>query len=131
MMKQTPQRMAVEQIALSIHTHPTADDVYSEVVKTLPTVSKATVYRILNALSEEGVLRKVSVHGGADRFDYITVPHSHIRCTVCGRVDDVTALFTPDTAWIRESHGYRVTGCLMSFEGVCADCQKKSEKKEL
>lgn len=124
-MKNTPQRLIVEKAVKEMHDHPTADEVYELVVQSLPTISKATVYRILNALADEGAIRKVRVPGSADRYDFKLSPHSHIRCTSCGRIDDVSSLFSPDKSWISESEGYLVTGCVMSFEGICPACQNK------
>lgn len=126
-MKNTPQRLIVEQTVQKMHDHPTADDVYEQVLPQLPTISKATVYRILNALDEEGVLRKIRVPGSADRFDYQLSPHSHIRCVECGRIEDVQSLFLPDSGWVSDAKGYQVLRCMMSFEGICPECLKKTK----
>ncbi len=123
-MKNTPQRLIVERTVREMHDHPTADDVYEKVLPLLPTISKATVYRILNALEEEGALHKIRVPGSADRFDDDLTPHSHIRCVKCGRIEDVQSLFLPDTGWITDPKGFQVLRCVMSFEGVCPECLK-------
>ena len=117
--------MIIEKIVGEGLEHPTAEEVYERTIQVMPTVSMATVYRILNALVAEGRLNKVRVPCGADRFDRILEPHSHICCVDCGRVDNVTALFTPDKDWISDRKGYRVTGCLMTFEGICPLCLEK------
>lgn len=123
-MKNTPQRIAVEKIILEMHDHPTADDVYKRVKATMPSISKATVYRILNSLVEENLIKKIQLHGGADRFDTQTDHHCHIKCIKCGKLNNVNTLFIPDKDWITDSLGYTVTDCLMSFEGLCPNCSK-------
>ena len=65
----TIQKKLVLDAVLRLADHPTAEQVYAEVVKEHPTVSKATVYRNLNGLVEAGRVRRVSVPGQADRFD--------------------------------------------------------------
>ena len=46
-----------------------------------PTVSKATVYRNLGSLSEDGLLRHIKMPGGADRFDHMLfgTPSHHMH----------------------------------------------------
>lgn len=124
-MRNTPQRIAVEKIILALDFHPTAEDVYNCVKKQMPTISKATVYRILNSLAEEKKLNKVRLPGSADRFDCVLEKHSHIKCIKCGKINNVNTLFTPDKDWITDSYGYSVTDCIMSFEGICPDCTDK------
>lgn len=128
-MKNTPQRLTIEKVIAECSEHPTAEEVYANTVKHLPNISVATVYRILNNMVEEGKLNKVRVPDGADRFDKILTPHSHICCSVCNRVDNVNTLFSPDKDWISDRLGYQVTGCVMTFEGICPHCQKNRESK--
>ena len=44
--------------------HPTADEVYGAVVKVHPSISKATVYRNLSAMSEKGAISRVKIPDG-------------------------------------------------------------------
>lgn len=125
-MKNTPQRLTVEKIVGECREHPTAEEVYTRAVRVLPNISVATVYRILNTMVEEGRLNRVHVSGNADRYDTVLTPHSHICCLRCGRVDNVSALFIPDKDWISDAKGYSVTGCVMTFEGVCPQCMQKT-----
>ena len=91
------------------------------------TVGEATVYRTLNRLSDEGELLKVKINNGADHFDHQTFPHYHIRCTECGRVDDV---MVPVLGTIEKEaeagSGYVITGHSLQFDGICPACQAKA-----
>ena len=77
--RNTIQKKLVLDAVLRLADHPTAEQVYAEVVKEHPTVSKATVYRNLNVLSQSGVLRHIPMPDGADRFDHRLTPHAHIE----------------------------------------------------
>ena len=69
--------------------HMTAEEVYAEAIKEMPKIALGTVYRNLNELAQEGVIRKIRVADGPDRFDKTVKPHEHIICTVCGGVADL------------------------------------------
>lgn len=87
--RNTVQRQIVLKAVRSLHDHPTADSVYAVVAAEHPSISKATVYRNLNQLALQGEILRVPVPTGADRFDFNTQAHYHVRCTCCGNVYDV------------------------------------------
>lgn len=70
-------------------THPSAQEVYDRVRPRLPKISLGTVYRNLEQLAAHGLIRKLELPGDQRRFDGDVSEHYHIRCLVCGRVDDV------------------------------------------
>ena len=121
--RNTIQKKLVLDAVLRLADHPTAEQVYAEVVKEHPTVSKATVYRNLNGLSQSGVLRHIPMPDGADRFDHRLAPHAHIECTVCGRVCDA---FVEDDAGldaqVERQTGFRGATHELMFRGVCPGC---------
>lgn len=125
--RQTVQRTIIEDEVRTLANHPTADQVYEAVHAQHPSISKATVYRTLNRLSDEGELLKVKINNGADHFDHQTFPHYHIRCTKCGRVDDV---MVPVLGTIEKEaeagSGYVITGHSLQFDGICPACQAKA-----
>lgn len=103
--------------------HPTADDVYALVHQTHPTVSKATVYRNLHGLAQEGVLLRLKMPAGADRFDCPTKPHCHLCCTRCGRVEDIQLPQADALAQAVARHsGYKVDPDGFVLEGLCPAC---------
>lgn len=122
--RNTIQRTVIEAELRALANHPTADEVYESVHAKHPTISKATVYRTLGRLADEGEIARVRINNGADRFDHQTFAHYHVRCTRCGRVDDV---MIPRMAGIEEAaaeaSGYRVTGHALQFDGICPTCQ--------
>ena len=61
----TPQREVLLRVLSKAMGHPTADDMVQRVRKVLPTVSAATVYRNLQELVREGLIRTLEVAGTA------------------------------------------------------------------
>ena len=87
--RNTIQRQLVIAAVRFLANHPTAEEVYDRITMEYPDISKGTVYRNLNSLVESGLLSKVSVPSGADRFDHILARHYHIKCTECGKFMNV------------------------------------------
>ena len=109
--RNTVQRQVIEGALRRLADHPTADDVYEAVHAEHPSIGRATVYRTLGRLADEGAIGRVRINNGADRFDHQAFAHYHVRCTCCGRVDDV---MVPVLAGVddvaAEATGYRITG---------------------
>lgn len=126
--RNTVQRQIVLQAVQSLHNHPTADNVHAVVAGAHPSISKATVYRNLNQLAAQGVIRRVPVSNGADRFDFNNSEHYHVRCTCCGAVYDVQMPQLHDLIeHIEDASGVEIERYDLLFEGRCADCRKTDQ----
>lgn len=85
--KITPQRIAVLK-AMSLLSHPTVEEIYKEVIKTVPGVSLATVYNVLDVLLDKNIVEKVKNDTEKMRYDLLTTPHHHMYCKETKRVED-------------------------------------------
>jgi Fe2+ or Zn2+ uptake regulation protein len=85
----TPQRIAVAEYILSARSHPTADQVWENVRKTVPTVSRATVYNTLNLFVKRGLVRTQILREGTVVFDPHVEAHHHFIDEATGRIYDV------------------------------------------
>ncbi len=127
--RHTIQRSLVFEAVNKLQCHATADEIYEAIVKEHPNVSRATVYRNLNLLSETGDIRKIEIPGGAERFDHQCHDHCHVKCEKCGRVFDVDMEYMTDLEKsIKDDHGFAFTGYDILFRGICPDCQQSSEQ---
>ena len=129
--RMTHQREIILEELRQLKTHPTADELYDIVKKRLPRISLATVYRNLDVLADLGMIQRIEVSGRQKRFDGNPEPHHHIRCLVCGRVADVEMDNPPKIDFdALHTHGFKVLGFRLEFEGVCPECsftQKDSQ----
>ncbi len=122
--RNTVQRRIVLNAVRSLPIHPTAEEIYSHVAEEHPNISKGTIYRNLNLLADQGEVLRVRIPDGADRYDYKTERHYHVRCIRCGRVFDVDMPCREDILeGITDSHGFIFTDFDIVFTGVCPDCQ--------
>ena len=122
--RNTVQKSIVLQALNELANHPTADAVYDHVHASHPSISKATVYRVLNKMSDEDQVLRVRINNGADHFDHQVFPHYHVRCIECGRVDDVIIpLLSAVEEQAAKASAYLITGCSLQFDGICPACQ--------
>ena len=128
--RSTRQRQAIVEVVRALDDHPTAEHVFFEVRKRLPTISLGTVYRNLNLLAEQGIIAEFSMSENARRYDGNTGRHSHIICTVCGAIRDI---WPPDgpteriVAFAEAATGYCVERHHVELFGVCPDCREGTE----
>lgn len=121
--RSTIQRSLVLEAVNELQCHATADEVYDTIAKKYPNISRGTVYRNLNLLSDIGEIRKVEISSGADRFDHQCHDHYHAICVKCGRVFDVDMEFMVDLEKnIKDTHGFECTSHYVIFKGICLEC---------
>ncbi len=121
-LKLTPQRIAVLSYLEGNTRHPSAEDVYRAVAKRFPTMSFATVYNILEALKEKGIIAELSVDPGKKRFDADPAPHHHLVCVNCGTIRDVHRQI-PLPPLSGHAAGFTVLRSDITFYGHCPSCR--------
>ena len=124
--RNTIQRQLVIAAVRFLADHPTAEEVYDRITMEYPDISKGTVYRNLNSLVESGLLGKVSVPSGTDRFDHILARHYHIKCTHCGKFMNVENFdyFHDLDDKLANATGFKMEHHGIVFSGLCPECQK-------
>ena len=127
--KQFKKRNAIYDCLCSTDTHPSAEMVYEMLQAEHPDISLATVYRNLAKFKAEGKIMSVATVKGIERFDGNTDPHVHFICTDCSAVIDLEAMAVPTTLTetAAQCSGGQVTGCQLSFTGICPTCLRKQE----
>lgn len=92
----------------------------------LPRISLGTVYRNLEILSSNGMIKKIQLGGTQMRFDGNIEEHYHIRCVRCGRVDDIPMNpLNPCEEILHQKCDYDILGHWLEFIGVCPRCQEE------
>jgi Fur family peroxide stress response transcriptional regulator len=120
----TTQRVAVYRALAEDTSHPTAEQVYGRLRLRLPSLSPATVYRILDSLEREHLIRRVGTTDGVARFDANLDPHQHVVCRRCGRMTDVQMpALAALTLRERAVPGFVIEGLDIRIVGRCATCR--------
>lgn len=132
MIRLTTQRQIILEELTKVTTHPTASELYDMVRKRLPRIGLGTVYRNLDLMADSGMILKLEVGGTQKRFDATTEAHYHIRCSSCGKVDDIDVPVIQElVAQAAETTPYRILGHHVEFSGICSTCQKKELKSSI
>jgi Fur family transcriptional regulator, peroxide stress response regulator len=87
-LKVTPQRIAIFEAIVKLNNHPTAEYIIEYIRKNHPNISVATVYKVLDVLVENGMIKKVKTENDIMRYDAIMESHHHIYCSDSDRIED-------------------------------------------
>lgn len=87
-LKVTPQRMAIYEAVTKLKNHPTAENVIDYIKKNHPNISVATVYKVLDSLVENQLLKKVKNDKDIMRYDAFTQKHHHLYCAETEKIED-------------------------------------------
>ncbi len=129
--KVTPQRRLIFQALINKANHPKAEDVYEEVKAIFPDISLATVYKALRNLVEMGELLEIRYQWEQSRFDPVVTPHSHLICTGCRSIENVSQpLLIPEPA-NTEKGGFNIQKSEIIYWGLCVECQANIDFKTL
>ena len=82
-------QIILDALAVLKFNHPTALDVLNQIRKSHPAMSKATVYRNLKSMAEEGIIVRMESESGLERYDCNTHSHAHFKCNKCGELYDL------------------------------------------
>ena len=104
--------------------HPTAEQVFMEMINENPRISIGTVYKHLNALAEDGLLHRITESGSPDRYDR-TERHDHMICSRCGKIEDIRL---PDMqSRIERALGWDILSYDLKIRYICPDCREQEE----
>jgi Fur family transcriptional regulator, peroxide stress response regulator len=87
-LKVTPQRMAIFEAIILLNNHPTAENIVDYIRKNHPNIAVATVYKVLDALTENQLIRKVKTEKDIMRYDAVMESHHHIYCSDSDKIED-------------------------------------------
>ena len=118
-------RDAMLALLRGVNCHPSADWVYQRLRLQYPDLSLGTVYRNLNQLCERGLIRRMGVVNGQERYDGELTPHAHFVCNHCGAILDLPQ-HAPGQDYIESvsvQYGFQAEVCEFIIRGLCKDCK--------
>lgn len=121
----TAQRVSILR-AVSQHPHATAEELAEEVRAELGSISRQSVYNVLNVLTDKGIIRRIQPADSAARFeDRIGDNHHHLVCRTCGKTEDVCcAVGEAPCLTAHAHHGFKIDEAEVIYWGTCPSCQK-------
>jgi len=119
----TSQRKIISDYLKNVTSHPSAEEIYLEVKKKLPRISKGTVYRNLNVLKERGEIQ--NIFASESHYDGDISSHAHYICQKCGMIFDIfedcrnCKILKHKRTKVGKINQYQI-----NFYGYCKHCQK-------
>ena len=111
-LKVTPQRVAVLEAVILLKNHPSAEGVIDFIREHHPNIATATVYKILDALVENNLIKRVKTERGIMRYDAVMESHHHLYCSDSERIEDYSdndlTILLNDYFKKKEIPGFRV-----------------------
>ncbi|SFG68778.1 Fur family transcriptional regulator, ferric uptake regulator [Desulfotomaculum arcticum] len=125
--KLTRQRRVIID-ALAKHNRPvTAQEIYLQVRKNLPSISQDTLYRNLEVLAFVRVVNRIRVRGG-DRFELAEQHHHHFICLKCGEVKCLKGCpIGPQQLSEANKNNLEVLYHNFELSGYCEKCRHRKE----
>lgn len=103
--------------------HPTADQMYHNLLNEFPTLSKMSVYNTIDALLSAGLIREITIENNEVRYDSNLMDHGHFKCNHCGKIFN----FEIDLSSLKISglNQFVVKDQDVFLKGICPECQNK------
>lgn len=122
------QRIEIMRYLLTHHTHPTIDEIFVNLKKRIPTVSRTTIYNTLRMFSEKGAALMITIDEHRVCYDGDTQPHAHFSCKNCGKIYDFHQIQPPiDLAGAMKD--FKVEDAQLYYKGVCPECLAKENRQ--
>jgi len=121
----TAQKKFILDYLMSVKCHPTAEKIFDQVRKKLPTISQATVYRVLKNFKDQGKVLAIDTKDNV-HFDGDILDHAHFICEKCQNVYDVMnecgkcGILNKKKTSVGKINNYKI-----NFYGICNCCNSK------
>ncbi len=104
--------------------HPTADQMYQNLLGEFPTLSKMSVYNTIEVLLEAGLIREITIENNEVRYDSHLEDHGHFKCNHCGRIFN----FDIDFNSLRLSglDQFIIKDQDIFLKGICPECRSNN-----
>ena len=126
-LKVTPERLAILEEIYSTPDHFEPDDLFLRLRQKKARVSRATVYRTLDLLAQNGFVSKVSVGPNQTQYENTLAQahHEHLVCLECGKIIEFQdAEIERLQKAVCEEHSFRATKHNLIIFGLCSECRQ-------
>jgi Fur family peroxide stress response transcriptional regulator len=99
------------------------DELHERVREQVASANFSSVLRAVGALEKAGLLDRIELADGKARYESHQDHHEHVRCSNCGRIQEVPGCVVKGAAaTVRAATGFLVSGHQLVFTGLCKEC---------
>ena len=127
-LRYTHQRQAVWDELSASDEHRDAEEIYLALYNSGLKVSRATVYRTIDVLVKNNLVRKLDLGDGRARYEHKmdTAHHDHLICIQCGKIDEfMDNIIENRQEIIVENLGYKLIRHIHQLFVICDECGSK------
>lgn len=126
MYRVTEQRKSIVDIIKRLG-HSNLSEIYNELSKEYDKIALSTIYRSLESLEEQKVIRRLSSKYGEDFYEYFNqTKHDHFICSKCGKIYDIPK--TKLSLKKLKENGFEVEESTTLIYGICKNCLNETSK---
>ncbi len=132
-LRMTRQRRAIVRQILTMSGHFSADDLLTAFDQTQEEASRATIYRLIPALIELGIVREVEHGYDHSHYEVVRDPghHEHLMCQRCGKVTEfVCPAIEEAIVEVCQEHNFRQYQHGLEVTGLCGECAGSSSCRD-
>ena len=118
--KPSYQRIKILEYLTTKRNHPTVDKIFIDLVKEVPTLSKATVYNTLNLFKKANLASVVTIENNETKYDAKVASHGHFKCESCGNIYDFEVNI--DNLPTDSLKHFKINERNIYFKGICPRC---------
>jgi Fur family transcriptional regulator, peroxide stress response regulator len=120
-------RVRVLEYLVTKMSHPSVDDIYSSLIKEIPTLSKTTVYNTLKLFVDAGLANIVTIEESEMRYDIVMKKHGHFKCQSCGMIYDFAVNL--EAIGAEGLSHFKIKEKNIIFRGLCPQCSDKEQEE--
>lgn len=116
-------RSAILENLQGRHDHPSADIIYQDMKKIMPSISLGTVYRNLQTLCDTHQIHKINTDDQVVHYDANLSNHHHFICRECKSIIDVDVVSLDSI-----SLEHNVESMDVVYYGICKECKNNMRR---
>ncbi len=127
-MRRTTERYAILHRIMNINGHFTIEELQQMIQNDGFRVSRSTVYNTVELLMDAKMLRRHVFEGMQAQYERISLPHTHLICTSCGKVKEVKDNNFAAIMNARRFNAFSTDHYSLYVYGTCSTCARKSKR---
>ena len=127
-MRKTTERYAILNRILGFNGHFTVEELQQMIESDGFRVSRSTVYNTVELLIDAKMLRRHVFEGMQAQYERITLPHTHLICTTCGKVKEVRDTNFAAVMNARRFNAFNTDHYSLYVYGTCSTCARKLKR---
>jgi Fur family transcriptional regulator, ferric uptake regulator len=123
-MKLTRSQQKVLELLQQLNQAIAAQDIYVQLRHQGQNMGLATVYRSLEALKSQGLIKGITLSNGEAVYSLMPSDRHHLNCLNCGALIQIDSCPLHNlNSSLEQSHNFKIQYHTLEFFGLCANCE--------